>query len=303
MKPLKTFLKETKLVHTDEYGNAFVLSEAFHEKLQGVLDGHGSAPHKFKTFLKTARTMLENGEETGLLDSKPKKGSSRAVFFPKEGKDIHIDGKPAKMSTAVKIAFPGQLDKHTGEHQLLGEMQNQTESDHFVSNSYGVLLHTPEKGEHHYQYQEGGILAPVVERHPDDHYLEMGKVSKATAPAIREATKEPGFPKGLSHAEIHDAVCHEYSQAHGGMHVHGVDDKFKDTRENTKEHPFVSELIDMVSMAGQHPGDFHPGNMGIWEHPHTGKKHLVVSDYGFSENVMKSYQQARRNLMNKAWGY
>lgn len=42
-------------------------------------------------------------------------------------------------------------------------------------------------------------------------------------------------------------------------------------------------------------GDFSPRNMGIWTHPHTGKKHVVLSDFGASNEILGLYDKARKN--------
>jgi hypothetical protein len=62
------------------------------------------------------------------------------------------------------------------------------------------------------------------------------------------------------------------------------------------EHPLLNNVIDLCHTADIHPGDFAPkGNWGIWKHPITGKEHPVIIDYGFSNEVSKAYQKARKS--------
>lgn len=239
----------------------------------------------------TVRRMIKNGEDTGLESDKPKKGSSRAVFFPKEPKNITIDGQPAQVHSVVKVAFPGALDAHTGDESLLGEHQNRLESDGYLNRNYGVLHEDPYKPGH-FNYNEEGILPPHFGEHPDHHWLEMGKVSKLTAKDFKEATKTPEFPKGITHKDFFSAINKHWDEAHGQKSYHTASDEIM-------EHPLVNQFSNMSGDADIHPADFRPSNLGIWTHPITGKKHVVASDYGFSGDVAKLYQKGRENLLKK----
>lgn len=162
-----------------------IITEEIHKELQSILNepeaDRGERPavyahtQKLNRFVKKFKSLAANNEDTGLEDGKPKKGSSRAVFFPNEPKQIHIDGKPAAQHTAVKIAFPGALDKHTGDSKLLGEHQNSIESDNYTRRAHSMLV---EGRDGHYTTNEDGVTAPVLDSHPDDHWLEMRKVTQ-----------------------------------------------------------------------------------------------------------------------------
>lgn len=278
-----------------------IIAEEIHPELQKVLDQETDPRFKLTQFTKQVRQHIKNGVDTGLENDKPLKGQSRAVFFPKEEKEIHIDGKPTKLPTAVKIAFHGQLDKYHGEDTSLGEDQNESESNRWVNNSYGVLRHTPEKGQNHYTHKPDGILAPVFDTHHENHYLEMGRVSKFNTKDFREATKTKDFPKGISHDDLVSVLEYHHDMANGRKpNMFG---KTEEHMEKLSEHPYVDTAISMMHDTGLHPGDVSPRNMGIWHHPITGTKHPVMIDWGFTNDISKKYGKARENLHKTKRGW
>ncbi len=294
MKSFKEFYKE----------HYYIISEALHQHLQDILDEPEQNPdserqlydatsRKLSRFTKKARELLKKGEDTGLESDKPKKGSSRAVFFPKEHKQITLDGKPTGIRSVVKIAFPGQLDKWMkGDERLLGEHQNEFEADSFTSNNYGMLR---ENHDGSYSTNHEGVLAPVLSRHPDHHHLEMGHVSPIKKSDFQRLTATESHPKGLKFEDMYSALNKEYNEAHG--QPSGVPESHTDEKhEHIMQHPFVQNVADMMFSTGFHPGDISMRNMGIWTHPHTGTQHPVMSDYGFSDDVAKHYWNRRKRL-------
>lgn len=271
-----------------------LLTEALHKELQDILDEpennrdttYGKTNQKkLNKFSSKVRDIANSGGDSGLEDSKPKKGSSRAVFFPKEHKDIVIDGVPAKQKTAVKIAFHGHLDKHTGDTHLLGEHQNAVESDHFTNKEYSVLSHD----EHNkYHYNENGVTAPVFDHHDDNHWLEMGHADKLTGKKFTELTKTESHPKGLKFDEFHEALQNDHKMAHGNFS--GVDN-----HDHIRSHPLYENMQDFMHTTGNHPADLALRNMGVWKHPVTGKEHPVIRDFGYSNEIDKLYTKAWRN--------
>lgn len=286
---MTTEIKNIQNAYIAMYGKNEILSEAVHEAIQSIMDSDNiPASNKLAAISKKAKELISSGTDTGLESDKPKKGSSRAVFFPREHKEITVDGVKTKTPTAVKIAFPGKLDKYHGEDTTLGEDQNAAESDHHINNTYGVLRKT---GQNEYTTNEHPILAPVLSTHSEHHYLEMGKVEKYNSKDLAEATKNKEFPKGLKHDEITTAMRYHHDQAHGQRPMlNGYDD---DHLEKVSDHPWVSKAISMMHDSGMHPGDLRPANMGIYTHPVTGKKHPVVIDYGFSNQIAQKYNKAR----------
>ena len=263
-----------------------IINEELAKPLRNVIDNPDlPSSNKHAAMAKLLKNMLHQGMETGLSDAKPKKGSSRAVYFPSEPDDINIDGTPTKMHTVLKVAFPGDLDKYTDDDTLLGEHQNMHEGSNYLQKHYGMLRHNPETN--HYETNENGILAPVIHAHEDGHYLHMGKISPIGASDFRELTKNEDFPKGISHQEFKNAVAHEYHNANG------ITTSYSDEKlEKLKTHPLVDSAIRFSLDTGTSPNDYDKRNMGIWEHPVTGKKHIVLADYGASDDVLKMYAKA-----------
>jgi len=262
------------------------ITEQIHATLQELMDHPDIEPKDKMNFVSgMARQMIASGEDSGLEDSEPKLGSSRAVFFPKEPKHITLDGKQVQTPSVVKIAFPGKMDKYNNSGKLLGEHQNEVESNRLTNDAFSVIHQHPATGEWH--SNPNGVLPPHFGHHPQHHWLEMGRVEPITEESFKEATKTATIPDGLSHSSFERAVQDHWSVAHGG------DEPLSPRARERMNHPLVKNVMNLVSHSGIHPGDFHEDNMGIWVHPLTGKKHVVVSDFGFSNDVAGHYLKAR----------
>lgn len=262
-----------------------VLSESMHEKLRSIIDSEVDPRRKLNILTGTVRQMVKNGEDTGLESDTPKKGSSRAVFFPKEPKHITLDGKQVQTPSVVKIAFPGKMDKYNKSGKLLGEHQNRVESDRVTNSAFSVIHQHPGSGEWH--SNPNGVLPPHFGHHPEHHWLEMGRVEPITEESFKEATKTATIPDGLSQSSFERAIQDHWSVAHGG------DMPLSPRARERMNHPFVKNVMKLVSHSDIHPGDFREDNLGLWTHPLTGKKHIVVSDFGFSNEVAHHYNEAR----------
>lgn len=283
MKTLKEFL---------EY-NYPLLSEEIHKEISDIMnDDSHSHKSKLSRVSSKMKELVSRGEDSGIENSTPKKGSSRAVFFPTEHKHVQIDGHHTTMRTAVKIAFPGSLDKHTGDSKLLGEHQNELESDHFVRNEYGMLH---EHSDGHFSTNHHGVLAPVIDNHHDHHWLEMGHAENITNKKFSELTKTESHPKGLNLDKLKNHLMNDYNDAHGKRRMYHETDA---EHEHMSSHPLVEHLKDFIHNTGQHPADLDKRNWGVWKHPVTGKEHPVIRDYGYSDEVGKLYQKARKNKYN-----
>ena len=214
-----------------------------------------------------------------------KKGSSRAVYFPKEPTKLKIDNQDTELHTALKIAYPGTLDKYNHSGRLLGEHQNKIESN--PSAQYHSILRPTEKdGE--FETNENGVLAPVInsDNRNSNHWIEFGRVSKLKD--FRPLTKTKDFKNGISHEEFYDAINSQWKAAHGDL---------RDESESTEKllsHPLVKNTISAIHDIGVHPVDFITSNMGVWTHSITSKKHIVISDYGYSNEIAKHYMNARK---------
>lgn len=296
---MKTFDSFRENITDNEGGlSTYILSEAIHKQIQEVMDAETNPKQKLNAVTRTARDLIKNGQDTGLESDKPKKGSSRAVFFPKEHKEIELDHQKVKTPSVVKIAFPGTLDRYNHSGKLLGEHQNEVESDHFTNNHYGIICES-QPGKFHTN-TETGILPPHFGHHEEHHHLEMGRVEKVTAKGFKEATKTPDFPSGITHKEFYDAVNHNHAQAHGKTHYSSFS---HEKLEKLQDHPLVANVNDFVGTTDNHPADMDKRNMGLWHHPITGKKHVVLSDFGYSNNVQREYNAARKNWDKERRGY
>lgn len=271
-----------------------MITEELHSQIKSVMnepEADSRNPYskfndnKFNRISKIARQLTEKGEDTGLVDGKPKKGSSRAWFEQNEPKKLIVDNTPVQHNTGIKIAIHGTLDKHTAEPKLLGEMQNEAEHDHYIQQSYGMLRH---HGGNKYSTNHYGILAPVFDHHEDSHWLEMSKTEPLTKSKFKSLTKTETHPKGLEFDDFTRALQNEHQAAHG-MH------SGKDDLDHVRSHPLYEKTQDFINDSGHHPGDLRLQNMGVWKHPVTGEEHPVIRDYGFSNDIAKVYSKARRS--------
>ena len=279
------------------------LLEDLHPELKNVLDDDKyPAAYKITAFTKKTRQMIKNGEDTGLQDDKPKKGSSRAVWFPKQEKNITLDGQQAKIHTAVKVAFKGQLDHYTGDDKLLGEQQNENESSYWHQKDY-ALFKPSEMHDGTYTTREDGVLAPVLNHHDEGHWLEMVKADKFDAKRFKEATKTPEMPKGMTFKDFSNVLMdeHELSKGKNKIRTTEMPDEHY---EKVLDHPFTQAVMQFCSDTGTHPYDIggSPRNMGIIKHPITGKDHPVIVDYGYNHDTERAYTKARRNLSASRMG-
>ncbi len=265
-----------------------VLNEELHAEIQGILDSNKELSSKHTAIAKKIRNLTANGIDTGLENGRPKKGSSRAVYFPKEHRNIEIDGQSTHLPTAVKIAFKGFLDKYkTKDEPMLGELQNNIEAEPH-HNHYRVLR---EQGEGRYETNENGILAPVLKSHQDGHWLEMAKVHNITEKEFKNLTVNEKFPKGISHSDFKDALMIEHSISKGY--------NMKHYKPEILEHPLVHNYMNHMFDTGSDPSDYVKGNMGIFVHPITGHNHIVLRDYGYNEETSKAYNTLRNRAMGR----
>ena len=279
--------------------NNIILSEEMHQELKDILDSPTTSikgrNSKLNTFTGKVQDLAKRGEDNGLEDGRAKKGSSRAVFFPKEHDDITVDGIKTKQPTAVKIAFPGTLDKYHSSDRLLGQLQNENEADNYSRQSYSVLRHQPEKGEHHYATNPEGVLAPVLSNHEDHHWLKMGRANSITKGRFKKLTVTESHPNGLNFDHFTEALNNDYNAAHG---QHSGIDK----HDKVREHPLYEKTQNFINDTGQHPGDLRIQNYGEYSHPVTGEKSPVIRDYGYSNNndIPKLYAEGFKNQRNAA---
>ena len=272
-----------------------VILEEVHPDIEKAAEG-SYTPNRLKNIGSTIRRLLANGEDTGLQDSKPKKGSSRAVYFPKEPAKVTIDGHETPMPHVMKVAFHGSLDKHTTDGEgLLGESQNSHEIG--MSQDYATLR---ENHDGSFRHNPEGFLHPLISASKNHEYISVGRVEPLKSGEFRNLTKTKEFPKGISHDEFYHAVNKNWKESNGQKHYSGMSDEHLD---KVSEHPLVNRAIDFSLNSDTDPGDFNKRNMGVWTHPVTGEKQIVASDAGFSRQVARRYQAARKNQTRKVRGY
>jgi hypothetical protein len=283
---LVEFLENNRNILTD------VLLEEVHPDIIKASE-YSYGKNRLAHVARTIRNLLKSGVDTGLHDDKPKKGSSRAVFFPTENQKVKIDGQETEIPHVLKVAFHGKLDPHTKDGEgLLGESQNEHEIG--ISHHYSML--TPDREDNEYTTNENGFMPPLLKHGENNEWVSVGKVSKIGSGDFRKFTKTKEFPKGISHSEFYDAVNHHYVQANGGSHYSQHD---KEHLDKLYEHPLVERAINFTMDTDTTPGDFVKANMGIWEHPITKEKHIVTSDAGLSKHVLRRYKKARQNIFHR----
>lgn len=275
----------------DQYLSYDVITEELHPDIEAALQSpHPDAASRFKNVSRAVRDAIKKGHDTGLQDSKPKKGSSRAVYFPKDLHPIHLDGQQTQMPSVLKIAFHGTLDRFNTSGNLLGEHQNIVESDQFTNHHFGMLQER-EPGKY-VTNEERGVLAPFLGGHEDGHFLHQGRVEPLQEAEFRHLTKSESHPKGISTKLFYDALMTHHQESQGKRHY----SRFSPEEiEKAQEHPFVEKVYDYVTTVGAHPGDLEKRNLGVWQHPGTGKRYPVIADYGYAGDVPYHYNQARKN--------
>lgn len=139
-----------------------------------------------------------------------------------------------------------------------------------------------------------GVIPPLFGHHPEFHHIETARVSPFREGKFREATKTEQFPEGISHQEFHDTLMHMHILGHGGQGWHGGQTDPHHIENHLVHHPFVKNVQQFASDSGVHPIDFHEDNVGTWTHPHTGKLHPVLLDYGYRNDIARDYTEMHR---------
>lgn len=272
-----------------------LLIEAIHRELQEILDSPESdisSTKKYTRITKKIRELSNRGEDIGLENSRSKKGSSRAVFFPKDGRKIILEGHETEVPTAVKIAFPGQWDgrqyRNHGD-QLLGEMQNGAENNWYKQKEHAVIYEEDGK----YYRNPEGVLPPVFRGHNEDHWLEMAKCRDLRDGEFSELTKNADFPNGLKFEQFRNALMWIH-------HDHGaIKNTYPKPDAKLMNHPLVANNETFIKDTGFHPGDVVHDNLGVFEDPVTGARSIVHRDYGFSNEVQREYAERRGKYYDK----
>lgn len=249
----------------------------------------------------TMKKIEKRGESTGF--EKQSNGSSR-VFIPhKQPAKINLDGKETHVPVGTKLSIQSPLDKHTGSHERLGQMQNRAEVE---GSTFGHGIFHRHADSNNYRTNPHGVVASVTDHDAENHHhVTMLKLDKFNSKDLADSTKNADHPKGLTLKKVKGALEHEHDLANGrGGHSAAVyGHKTREDIEKTKEHPYVDDLIRHMHDTGTHPGDFSPRNLGVHTHPHTGEKRVLYVDHGATDEVLKTYGRARKAMYssNRGW--
>lgn len=266
------------------------LAEELHPELFKIIDGANDITKKHENITKHIRKLISSGVDTGLEGSRAKKGSSRAVYFPKDDKEVNIDNKNVKIKTALKIAFPGDLDYYdeVKRHGMLGELQNEAESSNKFNN-HSILKR--DSNNNFVTNEEYGVLAPIINTSHDNSWLEMGRVKNITKAKFKELTKTKEHPNGIGHRDLARILINEHRLKYGKGNP-----EYNSEEKSVLNHPLTQKLKHLINNTDLHPNDIfdytHVGdNFGVWTHPITGKEYPVIRDYGFTDKVHKEYNR------------
>lgn len=212
-----------------------------------------------KVFDKVSDAKYELGDKSGLTGYAAQ-GSSRAVHHTTKGHEIELDGQKVRDSTILKTTLARQS---TVKGKQTGQRQNEVEASKHIQ-QFATVVRDRKGG---YKSNPDGVVPPVYEVGKKKKWLHSGQARDVSDDEFKELTKTKDYPKGLSHAEI------DYMTKKG----QGED----------SSHPFVQKIAKFRKATGI--SDFHRGNWGVWEHPSTKEKHLVLRDAGFDNSVKKDY--------------
>jgi hypothetical protein len=273
-----------------------IIVENLHPELHAIATGKSKkyGTSKQAQIAKKIKELTARGENTGIEGNMPK-GSSRAYLPIKEHMNITLDNRPTKLKTGLKVAIRATLDKHhyDKDHNgmSLGQLQNEAEGgDHLVNSHYRIIT-KDDKGNYH-SNTESGIFPPQIDHDHDNHeWSHVGHVDKATE-GFRNVTRTATHPLGISHREFADSLERAWDKDHG-KYWEKTPEKEKHI-DYVESHPLVQKFLDHQRNFGFPPHDYRQiNNLGMWTHPHTGEKHIVARDHGFSKTVMDAYHEAR----------
>jgi hypothetical protein len=276
-----------------------LFSESAHPEIQEIL----KMPHSKQKpkIIKQKLDDLQKRNETSGIEDKMPKGSSRAYVKESSQTPIHVDGQKTHMHTGYKISIRAPLDTHHDHVKYdgsLGQLQMREENgDHFVNQNYRVLTH---KGNHHFKTNtESGIFPPLLD-HDEHHdsWSHVAHVDNITSKNFREATKTDTHPKGISHMEFFTSLHRAWNKDNGKWWSQSPETE--QHHDHIESHPLVQKFLDHQRNFAMPPNDYQQtGNMGIWTHPVTGKKHVVARDHGFTKLAQDAYHDARTTKYSK----
>lgn len=246
--------KTNKILSFSDWERANKVYEDVHSKVFAALR---SAPTKLHQGVSKAKNEL--GDESGLTGYGAQ-GSSRGVFHTTKGHEIELDGKKTKVNTILKTTLQR---KSTVPGKQTGQRQNEVEASAHIQ-KFATIVRDGKGG---YKTNPDGVVPPVYEIGKKSKWLHSGTARDLKPGEFRELTKHDSHPDGLESYHVSSATNYGRGEDH--------------------EHPFIRKVAKFRKETGI--GDLHDGNWGVWEHPHTGERHLVLRDAGFDDSVKKDY--------------
>lgn len=250
-----------------------------------------------------------SGAKSGLSSIPKGKGSSRIVLIHNNGATVvnSSTGERETSPSVVKIAYPGWADKEQPflnkiirdiSGHILGVRQNGKEIDpdkipHSVVQSNG----TNEDGSHNITVNPNGVFPGHYENDVNNRWIHSPYVGPATHKDVRETFEGTGIQGTadlgafLKYSSLRKEG-YSHKEATGTMNI---SDNFSNVLNNAYEssHPELSRFRDASPFINE---DIHIDNLGMMEHPFTGKKSLVVLDHGANPEIMSSYETATKRV-------
>lgn len=271
------------------------ISEALHPELHAIA-ALPMPPLNKKTLLANKiKELSERGEKTGVEGNMPS-GSSRAYMRHADLHEAVVDGKNTSMRIGTKTTIHGPYDyfyRKTKHYQglSLGQLQNEAENgDHYVNENYRTLTHT---GGNTFESNENGIFPPLI-AHDDEHHnwSHLGHAANISESEFQQRTRCDTHPIGIKHKDFCTALERAWHQDHGRYHEQSVPRERE--LDHVERHPLTEKFLDYQRTMSYPPHDYRQiGNIGAWEHPHTGKIHIVARDSGFNAHIQDAYKAAR----------
>jgi hypothetical protein len=229
--------------------------------------------------------MIDIEKLVGQVSKEIKKGSTRLVYFPINSRKIILDGIEVKIDTVLKIVKSHTLEINSDEC-FLGKFQNKIECQ-LNDSKYSLFLKNTDGS---YTTNYNGILTPIIAHNPDYFWEEMIRVFPMTIRDFCLENTTENYPAGLYFPDA--ALCmHKWfcsSDGKGGIYPKFISDEKYDIIMN---HPWIKLYISLLIDKKLMPQEFTLENLGYIIHPISGKKIIVISDYGCTEEYMQYLQE------------
>lgn len=228
--------------------------------------------------------MIDIEKLVGKVSKEIKKGSTRLVYFPNNKRKIILDGIELEIETVLKVAKSHTLEINSGEC-FLGKFQTKIECE-LSESKYNVFS---KNSDGTYITNYNGILTPIIAHSPDYYWEEMVRVFPMTIRDFCLENTTEDYPAGLyfPDAELCMRKWFCSSDGRGGIYPNFISDEKYNIIIN---HPWMKLYIALLIDKKLMPQDFTLENLGYMIHPISGKKIIVINDYGCTEEYMQYLQ-------------